>query len=153
MKRSHALGLTTMLGFVALCLVGCDRTGTSRVANHEVARGARSCKAAGVRYVGSTDQNGEVCFTLTPDENRLLELGFDSVCPSALVHSRYKGILPKPGARGLIELAVPFYRGQRQIASLRFRGNIRGAAASGVITNQGFCEDKLQWTAHRQPTH
>ncbi len=111
----------------------------------------------GIRYVGTTDQDTAVCFTLSPDGKGLLEIGFDmgTSCPgrssSGPLHMEFVGVLPKLGAHGRIdqEVSLPDNRGGTEPAFL-FRGSIRGAAASGVLSNRGFCESlKLKWTARR----
>jgi hypothetical protein len=42
---------------------------------------SKLCKREGIRYSGATAQRGEVCFTVTQDHRRLLEVGSLS-CPS-----------------------------------------------------------------------
>ena len=46
---------------------------------------SRICKRDGIRYSGATAEGGEVCFTVTEDHKRLLEVGFTFVpangCP------------------------------------------------------------------------
>jgi hypothetical protein len=161
MTRSLGFGLAMMLGFAALGFAGCGGTGESKspASNPDSKTPARKlCKFPGIRYIGSTDQGGAVCFTLTADGKRLLEVDFYSTTScgdgrdaSTLVFSEYEGVLPELGAHGVVELKIPFYDGQQQVAELLFRGALRGAAASGVITNKGFCESlKVKWIAHRR---
>jgi hypothetical protein len=116
-----------------------------------------NCTSPGIHYVGTTDTNTAVCFTLTPDGKRLLEIGFgaSTSCSgrssSTLVDNKFEGVLPELGTHGRIDevAGIPDKQGNEAAAFL-FRGNITGAAASGVISNRGFCDSlKVRWTARR----
>jgi hypothetical protein len=159
MTRSLGFGLAMMLGFAALSFAGCGGTAESKspASNLDSKTPARElCKLPGIRYIGRTDQGGGVCFTLTPDGKGLLEVDFysttrcDARDSSTLVASEYEGVLPEVGAHGLVVLKLPFQIGQREVAEFLFRGVVRGAAASGVLTNERCQSLRAKWTAHRQ---
>jgi hypothetical protein len=158
MTRSLGFWLAMMLGFAAPGFAGCGGAAESKspASNLDSKTPARKlCKFAGIRYIGSTDQGGAVCFTLTPDGKHLLEVGFysttscDARDESTLVLSEYEGVLPELRVGGHVELKLPIQIGQRQIAELLFRGAVRGAAASGIITNERCESFTVKWTAHR----
>jgi hypothetical protein len=158
MTRSLGFGLAMLLGVVGLGFAGCGGTAESKspASNLDSKMPARKlCKLPGVRYIGSTDQGGPVCFTLTPDGKHLREVGLysttscDARDSSTLVLSEYEGVLPELGAYGHLELKLPMQIGEREIAELLFRGAVRGAAFSGVITNERCESLRVKWTAHR----
>jgi hypothetical protein len=121
----------------------------------------RICKSAGIHYVGSTDQDRAVCFTLTPDGKRLREVGFDTAIncagrgtSSGPLDKEFEGVLPELGAHARMdqEVIAAVDRDGNPVLVYLFRGSIRDAAASGVLSNKGFCESlRLKWTAHRVP--
>jgi hypothetical protein len=154
------------LDFVGVGLfVAAPKGGTEVRFDNFAARRARPgpmCKTAGIHYVGRTDQDRAVCFTLTPDGKRLREVGFDTAIncagrgttSSGSLDEEFDGILPVLGARGRIDqnvIAAVDRDGNPALAYL-FRGRIRGADASGILSNKGFCESlKLKWTHIASP--
>jgi len=115
------------------------------------------CTNPGIRYVGTTVKGAAVCFTLARDGKRLLEIGFGAATScsgrssSADEHKEFEGVLPELGAHGRIDQDVEIVDAQgNRVAAYLFRGRIKGAAASGVLSNEGFCESlKVRWTARR----
>ena len=63
------------------------------------------CKESGIRYDGMTAEGAQVCFTLTPDRSKWVEIGFRFVrasgCPTGTTSGRtyYEGseLLTVPG--------------------------------------------------------
>jgi hypothetical protein len=157
MTRSLGFWLAMMLGFAALGFAGCGGTaGSKSPADTDPKTPAgKICEFRGIRYIGSTDQRGPLCFTLTSDEKHLVEVGVysttscDARDSSTLVLADYEGVLPEVRADGLVELNLSIQIGQRQIAELLFRGAVQGATASGIITNERCQSFRVKWTAHR----
>jgi hypothetical protein len=113
-----------------------------------------SCASTGFRYVGTTDQDTTVCFTLTVDGNFLVEIGFEFPLGCSLSGSLQSEVAPAklgPHRRIRQEVSVPV---REDVApSFLFRGSIRGAAASGALSSFGpYCKsDTVAWTASRVP--
>jgi hypothetical protein len=158
MTRSLGFGLAVTLVVVGPGFAGCGGTAESKLpaSNLDSKVPARKlCKLPGIRYIGSTDQGGPLCFTLTPDGKHLREVGLysttscDARDSSTLVLSEYEGVLPELGADGHLELKLPIQIGQREVAELLLRGAVQGAALSGVITNERCESFRVKWTAHR----
>jgi hypothetical protein len=100
------------------------------------------CKKAGIRYAGTTAQGAEVCFTLTPDRSKWVEIGFRFVrasgCPHTTGKTYYEGRDPltDPG-----RIAIP-----------GFTATIRGTRASGVLKDSRVCGSRaFKWSARRAP--
>jgi hypothetical protein len=103
------------------------------------------CKEPGIRYTGRTREGAEVCFTLTSDRSKWVEIGFTFVrasgCPDSTTAGRayYEG--PEPLA------------GPGRLAAPGFRATIRGSRASGVLEDSDVCPGKrFRWSAGRVPS-
>jgi hypothetical protein len=105
---------------------------------------SKLCKRKGIRYSGATAQGGEVCFTVTQDHTRLLEVGFTFVranrCPEMATGTFYfKGEAGPTVTR-------------KQVRSSGFTGAIEGAEAWGVLQDWDICKERtFAWRAHRVP--
>ena len=109
---------------------------------------AKLCTKPGIRYAGTTAQGAEVCFTLTQDRSRWVEIGFRfdraSGCPheagtdSATGKTYFEG----PGT----------LTGPGRITVGGFTATIRGPQASGVLGDSEVCGSKtFEWNARRTP--
>jgi hypothetical protein len=105
---------------------------------------SKLCKRKGIRYSGATAQGGDVCFTVTQDHTRLLEVGFTFVpahrCPEMATGTFYvKGEAGPTVSR-------------EQVRSSGFTGTIEGPEASGVLQDWDICKERtFAWRAHRVP--
>jgi hypothetical protein len=100
------------------------------------------CTRAGIRYSGTTAQRGEVCFTVTRDHSRLLELGFRFVranqCPGMATGTYYV-----EGEAG------PTVTRDR-VRSSGFTGDIEGTEATGILQDWDICKERtFAWRARR----
>ena len=103
-------------------------------------------KADGVRYVGTTPQGADVCFTVTRDGMSWTEVGFTFVrasrCPHApaSIYSTGRTYIEGPGQLTPSDhISVP-----------GFTATIRGPAASGVLSDSEVCGTKtFTWRARR----
>jgi hypothetical protein len=109
------------------------------------------CKKPGVRYAGKTAQGAKVCFTLTTDQSKWLEIAFTFVRASGCPHNA--GDPPFPHVVG-----STYMEGENeltatgQITAPNFTATIRDAGASGVLEDQSVCAGKtFKWSAHRAP--
>jgi hypothetical protein len=105
---------------------------------------SKLCKRKGIRYSGATAQGGEVCFTVTQDHKRLLEVGFAFVrasrCPDMATGTFY--------AEGEAGPTVT----REQVRSSGFTGTIEGAEASGILQDWDICKERtFAWRARRVP--
>jgi hypothetical protein len=101
------------------------------------------CSKRGIRYAGSSAQGSKVCFTLTPDRNKWVEIGFTFVrasgCPTAGTGDVH--------IDGPVELTGP-----GRITAPGFAATIRGSRASGVLADARICGGKrFRWSARRSP--
>ena len=102
------------------------------------------CKLAGIRFLGSTAQNAEVCFTLAPDRKSLREVGFAFVPASGCPESA-TGTVRGKGEGG------PSVTGD-QVRSSGFTGTFRGDRAWGVVQDWDICKERtFAWQARRVP--
>jgi hypothetical protein len=102
------------------------------------------CKKQGIRYSGRTAQGGEVCFTVTEDHRRLLEVGFAFVpanrCPEMATGTFYVSGEAGPTVS------------REEVRSSGFTGTFRGAEATGVLQDWDICKEKtFAWRARRVP--
>jgi hypothetical protein len=102
------------------------------------------CKRKGIRYSGATAQGGDVCFTVTQDHTRLLEVGFTFVpanrCPEMATGTFY--VTGEAGPTVTRE----------QVRSSGFTGTIDGAKAWGVLQDWDICKERtFAWQARRAP--
>jgi hypothetical protein len=105
---------------------------------------ARLCKHPGVRYKGTTREGAEVCFTLTPDRSKWVEIGFRFVPASGCPHAGATGMSYYEGSE---PLTTP-----ERISVRGFTATIQGAQAEGVLEDSTVCGNKtFKWTAHRAP--
>lgn len=102
------------------------------------------CKEEGIRYSGRTAESGEVCFTITRNRKRLLEVGYTFV-PESGCAKMATGTIHVEGGGG------PNLTGN-QVRSSGFTGTIQGAEASGVLQDWDICKERtFLWQAHRVP--
>lgn len=100
------------------------------------------CKKPGIRYLGSTYVGAEVCFTLTRDRSKWVEIGYKFVrasgCPGGRTGRSYVEGSPEP----LLDSA--------RIRAPGFTATLHGARASGVLGEPDVCGSKsFAWTAQR----
>jgi hypothetical protein len=105
---------------------------------------SKLCNKEGIRYSGTTAQGGDVCFTVTDDHKRLLEVGFAFVpanrCPEMATGTVHAG-----GDAGPTVTRV-------QVRSSGFTGTIEGAEASGILQDWDICKERtFAWRARRVP--
>jgi Tol biopolymer transport system component len=103
------------------------------------------CKKPGIRYAGTTPAGAEVCFTLTPNRSKWIEIGFRFVrasgCPqttgTATGKAYYEGQVPLSHER----IVLP-----------GFTAFIGRARASGTLKDSEICRGKtFRWSARRAP--
>jgi hypothetical protein len=100
------------------------------------------CKKAGIRFLGSTAQGGEVCFTLAPDRRTVREVGFAFV-PGSGCPERATGTVYAQGDGG------PSVTGD-EVRSSGFTGTFRGERAWGVLQDWDICKERtFAWQAGR----
>jgi hypothetical protein len=102
------------------------------------------CKEAGIRFLGSTAEGGEVCFTLASDRKTVREVGFAFVsasgCPEMATGTVYKEGDGGPSVTG------------DEVRSSGFTGNFRGDRAWGVLQDWDICKERtFAWQASRVP--
>jgi hypothetical protein len=98
------------------------------------------CKKPGIRYAGTTAEGSAVCFTLSSDRSKWLEIGFRFDPANCLGTGEKYYVGPNP-------LISP-----GRITVTGFTATIRGARASGVLEESFACRGKtFKWTAHRVP--
>jgi hypothetical protein len=105
---------------------------------------SKLCKRKGIRYSGKTAQGGDVCFTVTRDHTRLLEVGFTLVpanrCPEMATGTFY--------VKGEAGPTVT----RKQVRSSGFTGTIEGAEAWGILQDWDICKERtFEWRARRVP--
>jgi hypothetical protein len=105
---------------------------------------SKLCKRKGIRYSGATEHGGDVCFTVTEDHTRLLEVGFAFVpgnrCPEMATGTFY--------VKGEAGPTVT----REQVRSSGFTGTIDGAKAWGVLQDWDICKERtFTWQARRVP--
>jgi hypothetical protein len=105
---------------------------------------SKLCKRKGIRYSGATEQGGDVCFTVTQDHTRLLEVGFAFVpanrCPEMATGTFY--------VKGEAGPTVT----REQVRSSGFTGTIEGAKAWGILQDWDICKERtFAWRARRVP--
>jgi Tol biopolymer transport system component len=106
------------------------------------------CKKPGIRFAGTTAQGAEVCFTLTPDRSKWVEIGFRFVRASRCPHTT--GTTYTTG-KTYYEGRDPLTRPGR-ITAPGFTATIHGARASGVLEDSETCKGKtFKWSARRAP--
>ena len=112
------------------------------------APGEKLCRKRGIRYAGTTAEGANVCFTLTPDRSKWVEIGFTFVRASGCPH--------KPGVTsttGKVNMDGPEeLTGPGRITASGFTARIRGSRASGVLEDAQICGRKrFKWNARRAP--
>jgi hypothetical protein len=105
---------------------------------------SRICKREGIRYSGATAEGGEVCFTVTKDHKRLVEVGFRFVpangCPEMATGTVHAGGEAGPTVT------------RDRFRSSGFTGDIKGAEATGVLQDWDICKERtFAWRARRVP--
>jgi hypothetical protein len=108
------------------------------------------CTKPGIRYVAKTDEAVSVCFTLTPDRSRWVEIGWEfgraSGCP---YDHRYP---PPPSFGGSSYDDGDTLTAPGRIVMPGFTASIRGARVSGVLEDSAICAGKtFRWNARRAP--
>ena len=102
------------------------------------------CKKDGIRFLGSTAQDAEVCFTLAPDLKSLREVGF-ALVPASGCPETATGTVYAEGEGG------PSVTGE-QVRSSGFTGTFRGDGAWGVLQDWDICKERtFAWQARRVP--
>ncbi len=110
------------------------------------------CKLTGVRYVGTTAQKQQVCFTLSTDGRKLREYayGFRDSCGAS---GDLRTTNPSRGFLATVAASGAFSVGR---ATSYFKGAVRGGKASGtlrsrsVVVGIGTCDTGMvRWTARR----
>ena len=102
------------------------------------------CKREGIRYSGMTAERGEVCFTVTRDHRRLLEVGFTFV-PANRCPEMATGTFYADGEAG------PTVTRDR-VRSSGFTGDIEGTEATGILQDWDICKERtFAWRARRVP--
>jgi hypothetical protein len=98
------------------------------------------CRRDGIRYTGTTPEGAQVCFTLTPDGKQLIETGYtfvESGCPNQAAGTFQSGATARLDPSGHVE-------------EPGFEATVRGATASGVLSDSRICPGKtFTWTARR----
>jgi hypothetical protein len=103
------------------------------------------CNQPGIRYAGKTAEGAEVCFTLTPDGSKWVEIGFNFVRASACPDSTTTGRTHYEGQEPLA--------GPGRLTAPGFRATIRGSRASGELEDSDVCPGKrFKWSAGRVPS-
>jgi hypothetical protein len=92
-----------------------------------------------------TAQRGDVCFTVTQDHTRLLEVGFTFVpanrCPEMATGTSYTEGEAGPTVT------------RDQVRSSGFTGTIEGAEASAILQDWDICRERtFAWRADRVPS-
>jgi hypothetical protein len=104
---------------------------------------SKLCKRKGIRYSGATAQRGDVCFTVTQDHTRLLEVGFTFV-PANRCPEMATGTFYVEGEAGPTVTRT-------QVRSSGFTGTIEGEAW-GVLQDWDICKERtFAWRARRVP--
>jgi hypothetical protein len=149
------------VGSTLLLVVGC---GGSNDGAHEAQAAPPSmrgfCTSPGIRYLGKPVPGGAaVCFTLTRDRTAVREIGVGvgvtaSQCgieredhwhwDFGAARARRLGA----GGRINLELVFPVDPHYRPLMLL-IRGSVRGANASGVISDKRSCYPRFRWAARR----
>ena len=102
------------------------------------------CKEAGIRFLGSTAEGGEVCFTLATDRKTVREVGFAFV-PASGCPEMATGTVYTEGDAG------PSVSGD-EVRSSGFTGTFRGDRAWGVVQDWDICKERtFAWQASRLP--
>jgi hypothetical protein len=110
--------------------------------------GGKLCRKAGIRYAGTTVQGAEVCFTLTPDRSKWVEIGFTFVRASGCPHK--PGETSKTGTAYIDGPDVLTSPGRITVPG--FTATIRGRRASGMLEDSQVCGSKrFKWSARRAP--
>jgi hypothetical protein len=119
-------------------------TGSEAFPESQARSSSKLCKKKGIRYSGSTAQGGEVCFTVTDDHKKLLEVGFTFV-PANRCPEMATGTFRAGGEAGPTVTRV-------HVRSSGFTGTIEGAEASGILQDWDICKERtFAWRAHRVP--
>jgi TolB protein len=119
--------------------------GRSPAAPQPSSAGGKLCKKSGIRYAGTTREGAEVCFTLTPDRSKWVEIGFRFVRASGCPHTAGT------------TTAKTYYEGQVPLSHERitipgFTATIRRGRASGTLKDPEVCGSKtFKWSARRAP--
>ena len=101
------------------------------------------CKKTGVLYDGTTAQGVRVCFTLTPDRSKWVEIGWRFSSASGCAGGSQPGWAGATSYDYGSTLASP-----GQITEPDFTATIRGARASGVLKDPDVCPGKkFNWNA------
>ena len=116
--------------------------------------GVSACKFGGVRYVGSTSQQKDLCFTLSGNRKLVREYVYDYVdnCGTGMARAF--------NPRGGVAAVTPAGVFVRMTTDGFFKGVVRGGKATGTfrqttnetIPGQGSvaCDTHIvRWTAHR----
>jgi TolB protein len=121
-----------------------DRRSTPAAPQPSSAAG-KLCTKTGIRYTGTTPEGAEVCFTLTPDRSKWIEIGFRFVRASGCPHTT-----GTTTGKTYYDGPVPF--SHERITIPGFTAFIRRARASGTLKDSEVCRSKtFKWNARRAP--
>jgi hypothetical protein len=102
-----------------------------------------ACREDGVRYVGTSPEGAEVCFTVSSDGREVIETGVSLVRASACPDGALGGLYSNSPA--IVDSFGHVFEGDTGL-----RATIRGAEASGVFAAAEICAGKtFKWTARR----
>jgi Tol biopolymer transport system component len=114
------------------------------VAPRPPAAAGKLCKKGGIRYAGTTPEGAEVCFTLTTDRSKWVEIGFRFVRASGCPHATGT-TTGKTYYEGQVLLSGP-----GRITVPGFTATISGARSSGMLKDPEVCRGKtFKWSARR----
>lgn len=141
------LGVISLGEICAYSPLGTNLCGTSKQTHTPPALRIRelvACKEDGIRYIGTTPEGAEVCFTVSSDGREVIETGLSLVRASGCQNGGLGGVYSDSPATvdpsGHVE------------SSTGLTATIRGAEAAGVFAAAAICGGKtFKWTAHRAP--
>ena len=100
-----------------------------------------ACKEDGIRYVGTTPEGADVCFTVSSDGKQVIETGLVLVqagaCPNGAPGAVYSNSPAAVDPSGHVE------------TDTGLSATIRGAEASGTFASEVCAGTTFKWTAHR----
>jgi len=166
-RLRYAIGLGAVVGLVAayyalpvalavislgeICAyspLGTNLCGSSKQSEKPRAPNIRevvACKEEGIRYVGTSPEGAEVCFTVSSDGREVIETGLSLVRASACPSGELGGVYGNSPA--IVDSFGHFFD-----SGTGLRATIRGAEASGVFAAAEICAGKtFRWTARRAP--
>ena len=136
-----ALAVISLGEICAYSPLGTNLCGSSK--QSEKHRELVACKEDGIRYVGTTPEGADVCFTVSSDGREVIETGLSLVRASACPSGELGGVYGNSPA--IVDSFGHFFESDTGL-----RATIRGAEASGVFAAAEICAGKtFRWTARR----